>query len=693
MKKPSKLRSRLFLAVAALFVAGIAAAAAVGSIRWRVQVIALHLGGKIPDITFKEVISYMLPGSDQSMASLIERRNPYAVIHNYRTSEADVTAGAELFLARCASCHGPDAGGTTLGPSLTGRELKHGDSDWAVFRTIRDGVPNTAMLATPDVTETQRWQLISFVRFENVSTSDREEQKPASVLSAGVDVPYAEIAAKREPGDDWLTYSGSYTGTRHSTLRQVDRTNVPQLALKWVHQFEGNPAIEATPLVRNGAMFVSMPPCFVTALDAATGHTLWTWQCKPLTKHAVETGVPNRGVALLDDKVFFAAADARLFALDAATGKQLWVATVEQDFKTYFISGSPLAFRDVVVTATSSYQQGRCVIAAYDAATGAERWRFNAIPGPGEPGNETWKGDSWRVGGGPPWLSGSYDPEEDLIYWGIGNAKPDYDANAREGDDLYTNAVVALRGATGALAWHFQFVPADNKDWGANQIPVLVDRAREAGVEKQLLWANRNGFYYNFDRVSGKFLRAKPFVQQTWTPGLDEKGRPLPLPAGTQQEGQLLFPGNVGGTHWSSPTHYPERDLMIVPVLEQGMVYFTSMQSPPRASGRSFYTAVRALDAPTGELVWEYRRPPRFVDNFMPGLMSTAGGIVFGSDQSTFFALNADNGEPLWSTETGGNIIAAPMTFTVGGQQLVSIAAGGDLMTFALPAMATIAAK
>jgi len=272
------------------------------------------------------------------------------------------------------------------------------------------------------------------------------------------------------------------------------------------------------------------------------------------------------------------------------------------------------------------------------------------------------------------------------MYWGVGNPKPDFDPAVRAGDNLYTNSVVVLHGATGKLAWHFQFVPADNRDWGANQIPVLVDRVRDGGLEKQLLWANRNGYYYNFDRVSGKFLHATPFVRVTWTPGLDEKGRPLPLPAAVGDEGQLLYPGNGGGTHWYSPTYYPERDLMIVPVLEQGMVYFNSFQSPPRENGQPFYTAVRALAAQSGDLVWEYRRPPRLVDNFMPGLVSTAGGVVFGGDQSTFFALNAENGELLWSVDTGGTIISSPMTFSIGGEQLVSIAAGSDLLTFGLPA-------
>jgi alcohol dehydrogenase (cytochrome c) len=282
-------------------------------------------------------------------------------------------------------------------------------------------------------------------------------------------------------------------------------------------------------------------------------------------------------------------------------------------------------------------------------------------------------------------LTGSYDPELDLLYWGIGNPKPDYDAGGREGDNLYTNSVVALRGATGELAWHFQFVPHDNKDWGANQIPVLVDYSQGGSDEKRLLWANRNGFYYVFDRQKGTYLLGKPFAQVTWTPGLSPSGRPLPLPEQIGNEGRLLYPGNVGATHWSSPTYEPERDLMIVPVLEQGMVYFRSFSSPPRASGRSFHTSIRALNARTGERVWEHERPARLSDNFMPGLLSTAGGLVFGSDQTLFLALDTDTGELLWSTETGGNVIAGPMTYEVNGEQLVTIAAGGDLLTFGLP--------
>jgi len=330
---------------------------------------------------------------------------------------------------------------------------------------------------------------------------------------------------------------------------------------------------------------------------------------------------------------------------------------------------------------------GQGFIAAYDANSGTERWRFTTIPKPGEPGGETWAGNSGREGGAPTWLTGSYDPDLDLLIWGVGNPKPVFDAAARRGDNLYSNSAVALRGSTGALVWHFQFTPADDHDWDANQIPVLADQKTAQGTEKRVLWANRNGFYYVLDRVSGKYLTAAPFAHETWTDSLDPQGRPKPLSDSSRhREGFVLYPGSVGATNWWSPSFDPALNLMFVPVLEQGMVYFTSGPSPPApVGGRAFYTAVRALDAFTGRQLWEYRRAPRQVNNVMGGVLSTTGGIVFGGDQGTFFALDSRTGRPLWSVETDGAIRAAPVTFLAGGEQFVAIAAGRNLLAFALP--------
>jgi alcohol dehydrogenase (cytochrome c) len=658
-------------------------------VRWRAHVVLLYLAGQIPDIGLKQLLLYMMPGSDQYVKPLIETHNPYAVVRNVKTTPADVQAGAQLFRSQCAECHAPDGSGGR-GPALIGRAFQHGESDWAVYRTIRFGIRNTAMRPHP-LPETALWQVVAFVRALDAagSASGAVERGPSGSLS--VNVPYDELAAMREPGGDWLTYSGSYWSSRHSALSQIDRRNVGNLALRWIYRFAGDAGdVEVSPVVRNGIMFVTQPPGRVMALDATTGKQIWAYDHKPSSAVPENEFYHNRGVAILNDRVFVGTQDARLIAVSAATGALQWEATVATDAERYSITSAPLAYRDLVVTGVAiagDAAGGQGFIAAYDANTGKERWRFVTIPQPGEPGSETWEGDSWRGGGAPTWLTGSYDPELDLLIWPVGNPKPDYDAAARRGDNLYSNAAVALRGTTGALVWHFQFTPADDHDWDANQIPVLVDRNTPRGPEKRVLWANRNGFYYVLDRVSGRYLNGAPFVHQTWTEGLDPDGRPKPASnASRDREGFLLYPGYVGATNWWSPSFDPALNLMFVPALEQGMVYFRSLSSPPQTiGGRPFYTAIRALDASTGRRVWEYRREPRLVDNVMGGLLSTTGGIVFGGDQATFFALDSRTGSPLWSVETGGIIRAAPVTFAVGGEQFVAIAAGRNLLAFALP--------
>ena len=539
-----------------LHVAGIVIAL-MPSMRWRAQVLRLYATGQISDIDLGELIEFMLPGSDQSLAFLVDNRNPYATIKNARTSADDVEMGGRLFRDACASCHGPDGSGGPVAPALVGRTYKHGDSDWAVYRTIHLGVPGTAMQIALPLTKTERWQVISYLRF--IDVPDRTQTSVQRVAPRAVSSN--ELSEVRAPGADWLTYSGDLRSTRHSGLAQIDRDDVHSLSVRWVHQFAGQPMLEVSPLVRDGVMFVTVPPCSVHALDAHVGKTLWTWSCTLTNDSASEIGgTINRGVALLDDKVFVATWDADFVALSAATGRELWQKTVDPDAKTYYISAAPLAFGDVVVTGVATRQEWSTFIVAYDAKTGAERWRFMAIPGPGEPGNDTWSGDSWKTGGAPTWLTGSYDAENDLLFWGVGNPKPDYnDTAGRAGDNLYTNSVVALRGNTGQLVWHFQFTPADDKDSDANQIPVIADhRSADGTVDKLLLWANRNGFYYVIDRISGRFLTGVPFVQQNWASGLDANGRPIEIKrADHGAQGELLYPGNVGGTSWWSPTYDP----------------------------------------------------------------------------------------------------------------------------------------
>jgi alcohol dehydrogenase (cytochrome c) len=279
-------------------------------------------------------------------------------------------------------------------------------------------------------------------------------------------------------------------------------------------------------------------------------------------------------------------------------------------------------------------------------------------------------------------VTGSYDPQQDVLYWGIGNPRPDFEPAARKGDNLYSDSVVALRGMTGQLLWHFQFTPADDHDWDSSQVPLLADH----GLEKRLLWVNRNGFYYVLNRETGAFVRGVPYVRQNWAVALDPKGRPIRASmAGTGVQGVAVYPSAKGGTNWWPPSYDPDLDLVFVPALEQGMIFFPSAMTLPSTAGRSLFTAVRALDASTGKLVWEYRHPERLTDPNSSGLLSTRGGVVFGGDHGTFFALDARSGNLLWSTETGGSMYAAPVTYSVGGEQFVSVVAGRNLMTFALP--------
>lgn len=656
--------------------------------RWRVQAMVLVLTGKIPDMRFNELLRLMAAGGRQpEFSRIVATRNPYALVRIPSSAPADVAAGAKLFSTECAACHGADAGGGPGAPPLFGREFKHGDSEWALYRTVRYGVPETAMMPHP-LGWQRIWQVIAYVRSLDIAPSAATVAPEMQARLDKLRVPFEELATP--PGADWVSYSGSYSSGRHSTLTQITPANVSQLALRWMMQLpDSAEKNETSPLVRNGIMFITVPPATVLAVDAANGHKLWEHVHAYQRIGGGEGPIgQNRGVAVLDGSVFVGTWDAKLTALEAATGKVLWESTVDPTYPSSYISAAPLPLKNVVVTGVGTApKDSRGFISAYDVRTGAQRWRFECIPGPGMPGHQSWPpGDSWKVGGGGSWMTGSYDPQSDTLYWGCGGPKPDFDRSGRLGDNLYTNSVVALRGETGKLLWYFQFTPGDAHDWDSTQAPVIADRMTPQGLQKRLLWANRNGFYYVLDRDSGAFITAVPFVQTNWTAGLDANGRPIrPVETLQATQGQPIYPGAKGGTNWWPPTYDPVLDRIFVPVLEQGMVFFPTAQTLPTTAGRSFYTAVRALDASTGKRLWEYRQAPRVVNNDTGGLMSTRGGVLFGSDETRFFALDEQSGKRLWSVETGGTIMAAPVTYEVDGEQFVTIAAGHSVLTFALP--------
>ena len=684
---------RWLLIGALVFLGCVVIAITVPGLRWRLQVIYLDLTGRIPDLELRELPGLLMPGANQPrIARLVITHNPYAVIHVPTNTPADIAAGAALFREQCASCHSPDGSGGPGAPALFGREFRHGDTEWAVYRTIRDGVPGTAMAAHP-LRRTDLWRLVAYIRSLGVPEDALVAEKNTKLHH--IQVSYADLVAAQEPGDDWLTYGGAYGSNRHSSLQQINTRNVGLLGVRWMHQLVGvRDKIETTPIVRDGVMYFTVAPGRIMAVDAASGRMIW----EQIHKYTYIGGgegplEQNRGVALLGDRVFVGTWDSKLLALSAATGKVLWEAAVGEYPGTY-VSGAPLVFHDLVVTGVGSPPgYGRNFIVAFDVNTGKERWRFMTIPGRGEPGNETWSGDSWKKGGAGTWLTGSYDPQSDVLYWGVGNPRPDFDAGTRKGDNLYSDSVVALRGTTGKLLWYFQFTPGDTHDWDSNQTPIISDRNTAQGLERRLLWANRNGFYYVLDREHGAFGLGVPFAKQTWAAGLDPKGRPIPLATDRDDrvQGVSTFPGAKGATNWWSPSYDPDLDLIFIPVLEQGMIFFSSGHTLPTTGGRSFYTAVRALEASTGKLVWEHRHDARSEDDNTAGLLSTRGGVVFGSDHGAFFALDARTGNVLWTVETGGAIYGAPITYSVNGEQLVTVITGRNLMTFALPGGAVVA--
>ena len=503
--------------------------------------------------------------------------------------------------------------------------------------------------------------------------------------------------AAREP-QQWLTYSGQYNGSRYSPLDQVNKTNVNRLNLQWVFQTGVSGWHETTPLVVDGMMYITAPQNHAFAVDVRTGRPLWHYERALPKTMSLCCGPQNRGMAALGDNVFMGTLDAHLVALDAKTGRVRWdVAAAEAD-KGYSFTGAPLAVKDKVIIGVAGGEYGiRGFIDAYDAETGKRAWRFYTIPGEGEKGNDTWAGDSWKRGGAPTWVTGSYDPELNLVYWGTGNPGPQmYGAN-RAGDNLYSDSLLALDPDTGTLKWHFQFTPHDVHDWDSTHTPVLFDDTIAGRPRKLVAVANRNGFFYVLDRVTGAYLVGRPYTQVTWAKELDANGRPIVLP-GTEPtaEGNRVCPSGTGGTNWHQPSFNPKTRLVYFFSKEQCDTFMADAKlEPPHRPGRPYIgsaffalpgehdeAAVRAVDPKTGTIKWEFRE----FSGAWAGVFSTAGGLVFSGDgQGNFIALDADTGKDLWHVGLGADVHSAAISYAVGGRQFITIPAGGAVFTFALP--------
>lgn len=494
----------------------------------------------------------------------------------------------------------------------------------------------------------------------------------------------------------WLMYSGDYASQRHSPLNQITPENVSRLTPHWVFQTDTLGKFEAVPLVQDGVIYVTGPEDIAWAIDARTGRQIWRYRRDVVNGIIACCGRVNRGFGMLGDRLFKTTLDAHVVAISMKSGAVLWDSVMENYRKGYSGTTAPLIVKDKVIVGIAGAEYGvRGFIDAYDAQTGKRAWRFYTTAGPGDPGHGTWRGrdsKAWEHGGGSTWTTGSYDSELNLVYWGTGNAGPDYNGSEREGDNLYTASIVALDADTGRLRWYYQFTPHDVWDWDATQVPVLADLTLEGQPRKVVMFANRNGFFYLLDRVTGTLIRGRPFIETSWAKAIGADGRPIlrpgmiPSAAGTR-----VCPDQSGATNWMSPSFDPSLKLLFVTAREScGIFYMWKDQYEPGLGFRggavqrvneAHHAALRAIDVTTGERRWEFP----YTAQSWAGVLSTASGLVFAGSSGNFMAFDARTGKNLWHYQTGSALYAGAMTYMLDGRQYVLMPSGTTLTAFALP--------
>ncbi len=505
-------------------------------------------------------------------------------------------------------------------------------------------------------------------------------------------VTFERLANSAKEPQNWMTYSGDYAGRRFSTLDQINISNVRTMVAKWVYQTGATGKLETTPLVVDGIMYATGQDDRAFALDARTGRPIWMYQREVPGDIRPCCGHVNRGLAILGDKVFMGTLDAHVIALDAKTGAVVWD-VVSADYRTgHSFTVAPLAVKGLIVIGISGGEYGvRGFIDAYDADTGARKWRFYTVPGPGEPGHDSWEGDSWKVGGAPAWNTGTYDAVTNQIFWPTGNPAPSNRGEGRAGDNLYSNSLLALNADTGKMNWYFQFTKHDEHDWDATQVPVMID----AGGKHLIAQANRNGFFYVLDRTTGKLMLANAYGKTTWSDTKDAEGRPVAKKeASPTLEGHTVCPGALGTTNFMAPTYSPQTGLFYVTARDQCDIFSTAPQ--PYEAGHAYYGSayfpseearpylgfLKAIDPATGEIKWKFEH----TSPTWSGVLSTAGGLVFTGDaEGNFIAFEAASGKPVWHFQMGGAVYAAPMAYAVDGKEYVAIAAGSAVYAFGLP--------
>jgi alcohol dehydrogenase (cytochrome c) len=631
-----------------------------------------------------------------------------------------VDVGRQVFETRCARCHGADANGGDMGPAIASRLKTLNDQE--LTNLIRKGRLERGMPPSR-IPASEMAQLLNFLRAIQRRAAARTlagrklqvettEGKAIEgrVLGEGFDdlqlrTDDRRVLLLRRAGSrfrevtsetDWPTYNGDPGGNRYTSLAQINKDNVSRLAMQWMFTLPGTDRLEVTPVVVGGIMYLTGPTeCY--SVDAGSGREIWHYK-RPRTRGMSVGGGPNRGVAVANDRVFMETADAHIIALDRFTGELLWDSELADSRKNYFATSAPLPAGDSVISGVAGGEHGaNGFVAAYDQKTGKEIWRFATVPKPGEPGSETWQGKDIEHGGAPTWFTGSYDPELDLVYWPTGNPSKEYDGGDRKGDNLYSDCILALERKTGKLKWFYQFTPHDLWDWDATETPVLVDAPWQGQPRKLLLHADRNGFFYVFDRRDGTLLLAKPFVKNlTWASGIGSDGRPVKLPnQEPTHQGTKVCPSQDGATNWFSPSFNPATGLYYVETFEKCSLY-TKGASGEWEPGKTYLGGsqqttpdpqpqriLKAINIFTGGIAWTLPEPGPAKS--WGGTLTTASGLViFGEEGGSLMVADAANGQPLWSFQTNQTWKASPMTYRFDGKQFVAVAAGPNIMAFAL---------
>jgi len=628
-------------------------------------------------------------------------------------------SGRQVFASRCAACHGTEGGGGELGPSIVARIPLRSDAE--LDAVVREGLPGYGMPAFGNVSATERSDLVAFLRTLRpraggpanttvkmadgrslsgvvLNQSDGEMQilgddRALHLLRETTDGRYRRVTSQA----GWTTYHGQPNGNRYSTLTQITAATVAHLVPRWVFTLPNAAQLQVTPIVADGVMYVTAANDLY-ALDAGSGRQIWNYR-RPRTRGlaGVAARGANRGVAVGGDRLFMTTDHAHLIALNRASGALLWEAEMADWHQNYNGTGAPLLVDNLVISGIAGGDEGvRGFVAAYDQATGKEVWRFWAVPARGEPGSETWKGSAIDHPGAATWMTGSYDAELGTLYWAMGNPGPDMIGDDRAGDNLYSDSVVAIDAKTGRRKWHFQFTPHDVHDYDAQQPMVLVDAPWKGTPRKLLLQANRNGYFYVLDRVTGEYLSGTQYVKNvTWASGLTAAGRPIVVPnMEPTREGRRVCPSLEGASNWYSAAFSPRTGLYYVQTNDKCGVFTRVDQT--WESGKSFMggtfagapeparRVLRAIDIQTGKIAWEL---PQFgaVDSW-GGVLATAGDVVFfGDDSGAFAAADARSGKRLWGFQTSQVWKSSPMTYVFDNRQLVAVASGPSILAFGLP--------